>query len=46
MVSPESQGYMADRMKSVVVSLPVDHVPLASRPIAVADLIEEAARRG
>jgi len=43
MVSPETQRFTAARMKSKVVSLPVDHTPLASRPDAVVELINEAA---
>jgi len=43
MVSPETQRFTAERMKSTVVSLAVDHVPLASNPRAVADLIDLAA---
>jgi pimeloyl-ACP methyl ester carboxylesterase len=43
MVSPETQRFTAGRMKSKIVSLPVDHTPLASRPDAVAELITEAA---
>ncbi len=43
MVSPETQRFTAQRMKSTVVSLPVDHTPLLSRPQAVADLIAAAA---
>ena len=43
MVSPETQRFTAARMKSRVVSLPVDHTPLASKPEAVAELITEAA---
>jgi pimeloyl-ACP methyl ester carboxylesterase len=43
MVSPETQRFTAARMKSNVVSLPVDHTPLASKPEAVAELITEAA---
>lgn len=39
MVSPETQHFTAARMKSKVVSLAVDHTPLASKPEAVADLI-------
>lgn len=42
MVSPETQRFTAARMKSKVVSLPVDHTPLASKPEAVADLITTA----
>jgi len=43
MVSPETQRFTASRMKSRVVSLPVDHTPLASNPDAVVDLITAAA---
>jgi pimeloyl-ACP methyl ester carboxylesterase len=43
MVSPETQRFTAARMKSKVVSLPVDHTPLASRPDVVVELISEAA---
>lgn len=43
MVSPETQRYAAERMKSTIVSLPVDHSPLASYPNAVIGLISDAA---
>ena len=43
MVSPETQRFTAERMKSRSVSLPVDHTPLASKPDAVAELISAAA---
>ncbi|HEV2697597.1 MAG TPA: alpha/beta fold hydrolase, partial [Terriglobales bacterium] len=43
MVSPDTQRFTAQRMKSKVVSLPVDHSPLRSQPKAVADLISDAA---
>jgi pimeloyl-ACP methyl ester carboxylesterase len=43
MVSPETQRFTAGRMKSKIISLPVDHTPLASKPAAVADLIITAA---
>jgi pimeloyl-ACP methyl ester carboxylesterase len=43
MVSPETQRFTAERMKSKFVSLPVDHTPLASNPDAVAELITAAA---
>lgn len=42
MVSPETQRWEAQRMQSRVVALPSDHVPLVSKPRAVADLIEQA----
>ncbi len=43
MVSPETQRYTAERMKCKVVSLPVDHSPMASHPGAVIGLISDAA---
>ncbi len=43
MISPDTQRFTADRMKSKSVSLSVDHFPLLSRPTAVVDLIREAA---
>ncbi|HKW65347.1 MAG TPA: alpha/beta hydrolase [Candidatus Acidoferrum sp.] len=43
MVSPETQRFTVERMKSRFVSLPVDHTPLASKPDAVAELISAAA---
>lgn len=45
MISPETQRFMAERIKAEVVSLSADHTPLASHPGAVAKLIEEAAAR-
>ena len=44
MLSPETQRFTAARMKSKIVSSPVDHHPLASKPDAVTDLIIVAAR--
>jgi pimeloyl-ACP methyl ester carboxylesterase len=43
MVSPETQRYTAERMKSRIVALPVDHSPWASQPNAVIGLISDAA---
>jgi pimeloyl-ACP methyl ester carboxylesterase len=43
MVSPDTQRFLAQRMKSKVVSLPADHTPLISQSGAVAAVIEEAA---
>ncbi len=43
MVSPETQRFTAERMKSRFVSLPADHTPMASKPDAVAELITAAA---
>jgi pimeloyl-ACP methyl ester carboxylesterase len=42
MVSPETQRFLTQRMQSTVVSLPVDHVPLLSRPGPVVELLEAA----
>jgi pimeloyl-ACP methyl ester carboxylesterase len=44
MLSPETQRFTARRMKSTVVSLPVDHWLLVSSPGAVADVVEQAGR--
>lgn len=43
MVSPETQRFTAKRMKSKMVSLAVDHTPLASAPREVAEVIFTAA---
>ena len=43
MVAPETQRYTAERMKSRIVSLPIDHSPMASHPDAVIGLISDAA---
>jgi pimeloyl-ACP methyl ester carboxylesterase len=43
MLSPETQRFTAARMKSTIVSLPIDHHPLASKPDAVVELITVAA---
>jgi pimeloyl-ACP methyl ester carboxylesterase len=42
MLSPDTQRFTAERMRSTVVSLPVDHVPLTSKPKAVVEIIEKA----
>ena len=39
MVPPATQRSTAERMKATVVSLPVDHLPLASSHMEVADII-------
>ena len=44
MISPDTQRYMAERMRAHVHSLPVDHTPLASAPQEVVDVIAEAMR--
>jgi pimeloyl-ACP methyl ester carboxylesterase len=43
MVARETERYTAERMKSRIVSLPIDHSPMASRPDAVIGLISDAA---
>jgi len=43
MVSPDTQRYTAEKMKSKIVSLHLDHSPLASQPSAVVGLITDAA---
>lgn len=42
MVSPDTQRFQAERMKSKIVELPVDHTPLLSHPEAVIEMIHEA----
>jgi pimeloyl-ACP methyl ester carboxylesterase len=42
MIAPETQRFMADRMKARVRSHPVDHAPLVTAPAVVVDLILEA----
>jgi len=46
MVSPDTQSFLAQRMRSTVVSIPGDHAPLISRPGSVVKIIEEAATAG
>ena len=43
MVSPQTQRLTAQKIRSKIVSLSVDHMPLASSPSAVSNVIEEAA---
>jgi pimeloyl-ACP methyl ester carboxylesterase len=42
MIAPETQHFMATRMKARLRSLPVDHTPLVTAPGAVVDIILEA----
>jgi pimeloyl-ACP methyl ester carboxylesterase len=42
MIVPETQRFMADRMKARVYSHPVDHTPMVTGPAVVADLILRA----
>jgi len=44
MVAPETQRFLAERMKSKVTTVPSDHVPLSSRAEAIVDLVVTAAR--
>jgi pimeloyl-ACP methyl ester carboxylesterase len=46
MVSAETQRFTAERMKSTVIALPVNHVPLLSKPAAVSEVIEQAGKFG
>ncbi|UPK37616.1 alpha/beta hydrolase [Bradyrhizobium sp. 186] len=42
MIVPETQRYMAERMKATVRSHAVDHTPIVTAPAAVVDIIREA----
>jgi pimeloyl-ACP methyl ester carboxylesterase len=42
MIVQENQRFMADRMKALVRSHPVDHAPLVTAPVPVLDIIREA----
>jgi hypothetical protein len=42
MIAPQTQRFMADRMKARARSHPVDHTPLVSAASVVVDLILEA----
>jgi pimeloyl-ACP methyl ester carboxylesterase len=44
MIVPETQRYMAERMKANIRALPVDHTPSVTAPTAVADIIRDAVR--
>jgi pimeloyl-ACP methyl ester carboxylesterase len=44
MIVPETQRFMADRMKARAYSHPVDHTPIVTAPAVVVDLILEAVR--
>jgi pimeloyl-ACP methyl ester carboxylesterase len=44
MIAPETQRFMAERMRAKVRSEPVDHAPLITRPEVVVDLIMDAVR--
>ena len=44
MIVPETQRYMAERMKAKMRALTVDHTPSVTAPTAVVDVIREAIR--
>ncbi|MGA3046841.1 MAG: alpha/beta hydrolase [Terracidiphilus sp.] len=44
MINPQTQRFMAERMKATIRSFAVDHTPLLTAPDKVADIIREAAR--
>ena len=44
MINPNTQHFMADRMKATVRSFAVDHTPLLTAPDKVVDIILEAAK--
>ena len=44
MINPQTQRFMAERMKATIRSFAVDHTPLLTAPDKVADIIREAAQ--
>jgi len=44
MIVPETQRYMAQRMKAKIKPHPVDHTPIVTAPTAVVDVIHDAIR--
>lgn len=42
MIVPETQRYMAERMKAKITAHAVDHTPSVSAPAAVVDTIRDA----
>ena len=44
MINPETQRFMAERMKAQVRSHPVDHTPIVTAPGIVVDIIRDAVR--
>jgi pimeloyl-ACP methyl ester carboxylesterase len=44
MIVPETQGYMAQRMKAKTKAHAVDHTPIVSAPTVVVDIIRDAIR--
>jgi pimeloyl-ACP methyl ester carboxylesterase len=44
MIVPETQRFMAERMKATIKAHAVDHTPIVTAPKAVVDIIRDAAR--
>jgi pimeloyl-ACP methyl ester carboxylesterase len=44
MILPETQRFMAERMKAKVRAHAVDHTPIVTAPAVVVDIIREAIR--
>jgi hypothetical protein len=44
MIAPDTQRYMAGRMKAIVRPHAVDHTPSVTAPGAVVDIIRDAIR--
>ena len=42
MIAPDTQRFMAERMKATIKALAVDHTPIITAPGAVTDIIREA----
>jgi pimeloyl-ACP methyl ester carboxylesterase len=44
MIVPETQRYMAERMKATIKAHAVDHTPIVTAPTTVVDIIRDAIR--
>ena len=44
MIVPDTQRYMAERMKATIKAHAVDHTPIVTAPTAVVDVIRDAIR--
>ena len=44
MIVPDTQRYMAERMKAKIKAHPVDHTPSITAPTIVVEVIREAIR--
>ncbi len=44
MIVPETQRYMAERMKAKTAAHAVDHIPSVTAPTAVIEIIRDAMR--